>query len=118
VLDSGSGPVIAADRSRIKAALLQTTSGDAVPPAGSPTVEASMAQQRPTATDAPRSVSVVIDSLDGDDDWSRDTVADASPIEASTPVPTRERSAPLAPPRSMIFDVVSELTAEDREPEH
>ncbi len=109
------------DGARVKAALLQTTSGDAVrrPVAAARTAEGSSTKPRPSGGHGPRSVSLVIDAIEGDDDWSRDTVADASPLEQSTPSPRPQDKGqthlPAAP--ASLFDVVSEPTAEDREPE-
>jgi glycosyltransferase involved in cell wall biosynthesis len=112
VLDDGRGAAIA-EAERVKAALLHTASGERE--RSSPTTtEASTSGARPMRSQGPRSVSLVIDALDGEDDWSRDTIADASPIEPSAPPPTRERIAEAAPlPRSMMLEVASEMTAED-----
>jgi hypothetical protein len=55
----------------------------------------------------------MLDALDGEDDWSRDTIADASPIE-SRPVVTIERGASgafIRPDR----EASTEPTAEDHE---
>jgi glycosyltransferase involved in cell wall biosynthesis len=114
VLDDGRGAAIAGAE-RVRAALLQTASGDSERPASTApsTAEASTSGARPTRSHAPRSVSLVIDALDGEDDWSRDTIADASPIEPSAPSPTHERSAAPVPLRSLMLEVVNEMTAED-----
>jgi len=117
VLDDGSGARIAvADVGRIKAALLHTTSGDTVrPEAGAATVEAPPSGARPARPQMPRSMSLVSDVLDGEDDWSRDTLADASPVDASAPAPTHELASGLPAPRPVILDGVGEPTAEDGE---
>ena len=114
VLDDGRGASIAGAE-RVKAALLLTASGERERSSSEApsTTEASTSGARQLRSQAPRSVSLVIDALDGDDDWSRDTIADASPIEPSAPAPTRERASELPAPRAMMLDVVNEMTAED-----
>jgi hypothetical protein len=112
VLDDGRGAAIA-EAERVKAALLHTASGERER-SSPPTAEGSTSGARPMRSQGPRSVSLVIDALDGEDDWSRDTIADGSPIEPSAPPPTRERIAEAAPlPRAMVLEVVNEMTAED-----
>jgi glycosyltransferase involved in cell wall biosynthesis len=125
------------DAARVKAALLHTASGEAVRPlttaqeaSSSKTTRTPQTTKRPVTekpetslpTTVPqaiglqgvRSLTVVSDLLDGADDWSRDTVADASPVE---PAPTRDVLSQAAPRTGLVHEVAGESTDEEESAE-
>jgi glycosyltransferase involved in cell wall biosynthesis len=114
MLDDGRGAALA-DAERVKAALLLTDAGDSEGPSSSApsTAEGAAARARSPRSQLPRSMSLVIDAVDGADDWSRDTIADASPIEPSAPLPTHDRRGASALADVPALEPASEPTAED-----
>ncbi len=98
---------------RVKGAMLNTDSGRAfssVPP----TVDVSAA--RSTSTPGARSLDVQSDAELSRDEWSLDTIADASPVPEPTRLPTAERHPSTHPPRSFLVQQgIADLTAEDDE---
>lgn len=115
---------------RIKGAMLITQSGSAE--RGSRTAATTAESSGPTAARPSRTVSspvvkggvggprsLQLDVADGagEDDWSRDTIADASPVAAD---PTRqhhssEKPPATHPPRSLLVEAgVGDMTAEDK----
>ena len=68
---------------------------------------------RTTGPRSARSLSIA-DGLDSDDEWSRDTIADASPVAEPTRLPSHERASLTAAPRSLLVEQNnSDMTAED-----
>jgi len=109
---------------RIKGAMLNTQSGAVARPsfvtAPTPASTTSPAKttidlRRPGTTGpSPVRSLVVDDGLDADDDWSLDTIADASPVVEPTRVPSQERPAPTSAPRSFLVEQnIGDMTAED-----
>ena len=114
---------------KVKGAMLVTTSGSAE--AGAQTTAESSAPRAaktalapvlstPTRSGggaAPRSLLLAVDDGDGEDDWSRDTIADASPVVADpTRGPRTSEKPPLThPPRSLLVEAgIGDMTAEDK----
>ena len=106
---------------RVKRAMLNTQSGAAQRPLFvAPTTDPSPTKthldlRRPgtTGPSAGRSL-IVSDSLDADDDWSTDTIADASPVVEKTKSPSQERAVLAAAPKGFLVEHnVSDMTAED-----
>ncbi len=63
-----------------------------------------------TAVPGRRAPSLVVeDGVDADDDWSRDTIADASPLPESS----KSQDRPQAVRRNLLVEEQAELTAED-----
>ncbi len=112
---------------RVKAAMLVTQSGSRERPALADAAPATVESSGPSAiaprstvvqghSAAPRSLQVAVDDDGGHDDWSRDTVADASPIEPTRPPATGEKPPQTHPPRSFLVQAgVGDMTAEDAE---
>jgi glycosyltransferase involved in cell wall biosynthesis len=95
---------------RIKGAMLNTDAGGAfasVPP----TIDG-VSGARSTSTPGARSLGVRSEA-DAPDEWSLDTIADASPVEP-TRLPSAERRSTTHPPRSFLVQQgIADLTAED-----
>jgi hypothetical protein len=94
--------------------MLNTDSGRAfgsVPP----TVDG-VSAARSTSTPGARSLGVQSDAELSRDEWSLDTIADASPVPEPTRLPTAERHPSTHPPRSFLVQQgIADLTAEDDE---
>ncbi|MDP2343691.1 MAG: glycosyltransferase [Deltaproteobacteria bacterium] len=110
---------------RVKGAMLATQSGSADRPkaqSASTTVESSgptpvgTARTRGQGGSGPRSLQLAMADDDNDDDWSRDTVADASPLaDATRPPNSGEKPPQTHPPRSFLVEAgVGDMTAEDK----
>lgn len=97
---------------RVKGAMLNTDSGRAfasVPP----TAEVS-SPGRVTSSPGARSLGVQSDADVSRDEWSLDTIADASPVPEPTRLPSAERHPTTHPPRSFLVQQgIADLTAED-----
>ena len=104
---------------QVKGAMLNTQSGTVPRPS---VTTASLSPARTTVdlprprTTGPRSARSlsIADGLDSDDEWSRDTIADASPVAEPTRLPSHERASLTAAPRSLLVEQNnSDMTAED-----
>ena len=116
---------------RVKGAMLITQSGSAeratataaastTPPttaeSSGPVPVGTRPRQGGPAGAGPRSLQLAMADDDGNDDWSRDTVADASPLADATRAPaTGEKPPQTHPPRSFLVEAgVGDMTAEDK----
>lgn len=98
---------------RVKGAMLHTESGATVKaPSSDETAEAS--NPTPRTAGGPRSLQLAM-AVDDNDDWSRDTIADASPVVADPTRLSSERPPLTHPPRSLLVEAgVGDMTAEDQ----
>lgn len=98
---------------RVKGAMLNTDAGRAL--ASVPPPLDGVGSARSTSNPAARSIGLQSEAEGVPDEWSLDTIADASPVEP-TRLPSAERQATTHPPRSFLVQQgIADLTAEDGE---
>ncbi len=100
---------------RVKKALLQTELSAAEPSAPQTKPETSSTVKRPRIPTGVRSLQVGgVGDGDDEDDWSRDTIADASPVVVERTRQSADPRPTTHPPRSFLVEVGADVTAEDR----